>query len=79
MTEPPGDDPYARYRPDGYTQGQVPQQQPQYPPQQPTAPPYYAPQQQPPQYPPQYYRRSRRGRSAIGCGIASWAWPGSSS
>jgi hypothetical protein len=53
MTEPPWDDPYARYRPDGYTQGRVPQQQPQYPPQQPTAPPCYPPQQQQPQYYPQ--------------------------
>ena len=36
MTEPPWDDPHARYRPDGYVQGQVPQQQPPYyPPQQP--------------------------------------------
>ena len=39
MTEPPWDDPHARYRPDGYVQGQVPQQQ---------QPPYYPPQQQPP-------------------------------
>jgi hypothetical protein len=60
MTEPPWDDPHARYRPDGYVQGQVPQQQqpPYYPPQQQTAPPYYQPQQQqpPPYYPqPPYY------------------------
>jgi len=59
MTEPPGD-PYARYRPDGYTQGQAPQQPAQYPPQQPTAPPYYPPQQQQPQYyPPQQPRKKR--------------------